>query len=548
MLCDHFDCSSSSRRRADADRYRTQTIVYTTETATATATTTTIASVELEAQEANAKADESYRKYSLTSTDDCPSENMSSLRELTQKFKFINMPICTSKSAPEADATEVRGAPDGGDCLTSMECDQNSDTESRHDQQETYNNVENYDQSDEEEATEYSESEDQSIVKTPVRARIAKPMEIPDIQLMTNAADEPAKIVRGRKKPAYISPYSIQYQRTMSPQTRVATNKTLTQQSTAATMHTKTAGTRLASTKKPQAQANVDAKTSATQQATVPASLERQGTFVQEEPTIATCQVPVVVSDVKAALPSKTVTTASGSPQRSSKLPTKRATAAAASKSNTALIQPATTRKIPIATKSNSPKHRQVTATIGAATSAGMPQRSNSNSAIRVTSSAARITRVSATTPPTRSNSNLNSRDTAATAAAKATKSAAAKINQAQSRIANIWKRVNDVKSKQQEQYKTPRTTITRGTAAVVSRLKSQQTKSSPALNAPKTTLGQRTTTPQLQQQQKKQTLTRSSTFDNTPHGRVGALQNVPPKVTVNAGGGPPIAQRGSRK
>ncbi|XP_011208588.2 uncharacterized protein LOC105229824 [Bactrocera dorsalis] len=531
--------SSSSRRRTDAERYRTQTIVYTTETTTTT--TTTITSNELEAQEINASADESAGPYSLTSTDDCPSENMSSLRELTEKFKFINMPIHTSKSAPESEATEVRGAPDGGDCLTSMECDQNSDTESRHDQQEAYNHVKNYDErSEEEEATEESDSENQSVVKTPARARIAKPIEIPDIQSVANAADEQAKIVRGRKKPAYISPYSIQYQRTISPQTRVATNKTLTQQSTTTTQ-AKTAGTRLASPKKAQTHANVDAKTNAA----APPPLERQGTFVQEEPTIATCQVPVVVSEVKATAAPKAATTAGGSPQRSSKLPTKRATAAAASKSNTALIQPATTRKIPIATKTNSPKHRKVTATIGAATSAGMPQRSNSNAAIRVTSSAARITRVSATTPPTRSNSNLNSRDTAATAAANATKSAAAKINQAQSRIANIWKRVNDVKSKQQEPYKAPRVNIARGSAAVVSKLKSQQTKSSPALNAPKTILAARTTAPQ---QQKKQTLIRSSTFDNTPNGDVGALQNVPPKVAVNAGGGMSVAQRAGRK
>nr|XP_014087971.1 uncharacterized protein LOC106616045 [Bactrocera oleae]XP_036214461.1 uncharacterized protein LOC106616045 [Bactrocera oleae] len=533
--------SSSSRRRADAERYRTQTIVYTTETTTTT--TTTITSNELEAQEINASADESAGPYSLTSTDDCPSESMSSLRELTQKFKFINMPIRTSKSAPEAEATEVRGAPDGGDCLTSMECDQNSDTESRHEQQVAYNNIKCYnDQSEEEEASAESESENSSVVKTPARARIAKPIELPDIQSVANAADEQAKIVRGRKKPAYISPYSIQYQRTISPQTRVATNKTLTQQSIAPTSQTKTTSSRLASPKKAQTQGNADAKTNAT----APPPLERQGTFVQEEPTIATCQVPVVVSAVKVAGAAKSATTAGGSPQRFSKLPTKRATASVASKTNTALIQPATTRKIPIATKSNSPKHRKVTATIGAATSAGMPQRSNSNAAIRVTSSAARITRVSATTPPTRSNSNLNSRDTAATAAANATKSAAAKINQAQSRIANIWKRVNDVKSKQQEPYKAPRVNIARGSAAVVSKLKSQQTKSSPALNAPKTItmLAARTAA----SQQQKQTLIRSSTFDNTPNGGVGALQNVPPKVAVKAGSGMSVAQRGGRK
>ncbi|XP_017493907.1 PREDICTED: uncharacterized protein LOC108382021 [Rhagoletis zephyria] len=177
-----------------------------------------------------------------------------------------------------------------------------------------------------------------------------------------------------------------------------------------------------------------------------------------------------------------------------------------------------------------------------------MPQRSNSNAAIRVTSSAARITRVSTTTPPTRSNSNLNSRDTATTAAAHATKNAVAKINQAQSRIANIWKRVNDAKSIRQDQQKGPRVSAARGSAAVVSKLKSQQTKSSPALNAPKTTVGQRTTQ-QQQQLQKKQTLIRSSTFDNTPKGVDGELQNGAVKTAVNTVGGRLAGlQRGGRK
>ncbi|CAD6992629.1 unnamed protein product [Ceratitis capitata] len=538
--------SSCSRRRADAERYRTQTIVYTTDTATTT--TTTITSNELAKQDINASTYESGGPQTFISNDDCPSENMSSLREFTQKFKFITMPVGPSKSAPEAEAAEMRNAPDGGEC-TSMECDQNSDTESRHDQQETYAIVEDSDDLSEEDTTEDSDSEEQSIAKPPARARIAKPIEIPDLQTVTEAADEQAKAVRGRKKPAYISPYSIQYQRTISPQTRIATNKTLTS-TTAANgprkRDSKVAGLeatamRLTTTKKTlHTQLNGDAKAASTQQPPATPSLERQGTFVQEEPTVSTCQVPVVVSEVKAAAAS------GGSPQRSSKLPTKRATGAAAAKTTTTFTQPATTRKIPIATKSSSPKHRKVAATISAA----MPQRSNSNAAIRVTSSAARITRVSATTPPTRSNSNLNNRDTAATAAAQATKNAAAKINQAQSRIANIWKRVNDVKSKQQDQYKAPRANATRASsAAVVSKLKSQQTKSSPALNAPKTAIGQRTSTQlqQQQQQQKKQTLIRSSTFDNTPNG-----VTMPAKVTINAGagagGGLTGVQRGGRK
>ncbi|XP_054726539.1 adenomatous polyposis coli protein [Anastrepha obliqua] len=533
---------SSSRRRSDAERYRTQTIVYNTSTAK---TTTTIASNDMEANEANASADESAGPYSLTSTDDCASESMCSLRAMTQKFKFINMPINISKTAPEAEAAEVRGVPDGGDC-TSIECDQNSETESCHDQHETYGIAENYDNQSEEDASDNSESEEHSLVKSPARARITKPTEPAAVEDVSN--NDQAKAVRGRKKPIYISPYSIQYQRTMSPQTRIATNKTLTPTKTAQ-LHTlrkrdtnvvapEMAGTRLPAPKKVQTQVSAGAQATTTQQGAAPPSLDRQGTFVQEEPTITTCQVPVVVSDVKAILPPATAT-AGGSPQRSSKLPTKRATAVAASKSTTTSTQPAITRKIPIAAKSSSPKQRKVVTT----GSTGMPQRSNSNAAIRVTSSAARVKRVSATTPPTRSNSNLNSRDTVATAAAHATKNAAAKINQAQSRIANIWKRVNDAKSKQQEQQRVPRANAARGTTAVVSKLKSQQTKSSPALNMPKKAAVQRAT--QQQQQQKKQTLIRSSTFDNTPNGVGGALQNVSTKIAVNAGGG---LARGGRK
>ncbi|XP_036345799.1 uncharacterized protein LOC118755048 [Rhagoletis pomonella] len=113
------------------------------------------------------------------------------------------------------------------------------------------------------------------------------------------------------------------------------------------------------------------------QQAAAPHSLEQQGTFVQDEPTIATCQVPVVVSDVKATLPSTatTTTTTGGSPQRSSKQPTKCNAPVTTSKSTPA----ATSREIPIAAKSGSPKHRKVIATASAVTSGAMPQRSNSN-------------------------------------------------------------------------------------------------------------------------------------------------------------------------
>ncbi|XP_067616772.1 streptococcal hemagglutinin isoform X2 [Eurosta solidaginis] len=514
--------SSPSRRRADADRYRTQAIVYNTTPETSSNT-----------DKSNANKLQESRVTTDERTDDCPSENISSLLALTQKYKFINMPLKAAKTTPEAEALEIRGTPDGGDC-TSIECDQNSETESCHDQREIYqeDNAENFsEQSDEEGATKDSESQEHSLAKPIPRARIAKPDEKVKVTADAAPVEENAKVVHGRKKPAYISPYSIQYQRKMSPQTRTATNKSLKP-----TTGTALRGTRLIVPKKVQAQLGVAPRTASTTKpkTTAPAqpappTLERQGTFVQEEPTIATCQVPVVISDVKA-----TGTASGTSPQHSSKLPTKR-TNTAPTASKTAIKNPstpATTRKIPIAsTKLCSPKHRKL-ASITNTNVSGMPQRSNSNATIRVTNSAARSTRVSTTTPPTRSNSNLNSRDSQSTTAANSTRNATAKINQAQSRIANIWKRVNDAKSKQQEQpigvgaritNRTLNNGAARGSAAVVSKLKTQQTKSTPALNAPKA-LGahQRTTEQRQQQRPKTQTLIRSSTFDNTATGSGG--------------------------
>jgi len=190
-----------------------------------------------------------------------------------------------------------------------------------------------------------------------------------------------------------------------------------------------------------------------------PARLERQGTFVKDEPTNSNVQVPVV--ETKPAQTSPT--------HRASKLPTKKGTASGGSPSKAG-----SPKRIPLA-----PARRMT------------PQRANTSLRLAAGKSpaASRVVscRVSSTTPPSRSNSNLNGSSAAAAAAAK--------INQAQSRIANIWKRVDEAKTKQSS-----------------SNLRTQKTKSSNMLNANGT----------------KPTLLRSSTFDNTPSTAGGVKSKLP--------------------
>ncbi|XP_017006198.2 adenomatous polyposis coli protein [Drosophila takahashii] len=259
------------------------------------------------------------------------------------------------------------------------------------------------------------------------------------VELKTLEPATAVKLVRGRKKPAYVSPYSMQSQRNSSG-TASAKKKTL---SPTIAKRSLVPGAK----KKPTPPKEVAAPAA-------PPRLERQGTFVKDEPTNANVQVPVVEGKTSPS-------------HRASKLPTKKA-----------------------AGSSDSPK-RTIVAPVRRAT----PQRANTSlrlagakspAASRVTS-----TRVSSTTPPSRSNSNLNGSSAAAAAAAK--------INQAQSRIANIWKRVDEAKTRQSS-----------------ANLKSQKTKSSNTLNGNGNGNGA------------KPTLLRSSTFDNSPNPGAAVKSKLP--------------------
>lgn len=282
---------------------------------------------------------------------------------------------------------------------------------------------------------------------------------------------EPAaavKVVRGRKKPAYISPYSMQSQRNNSAAAVAsagnAKNKTL---SPTIAKRNALPGARLPAKKKLTPPPKKPAPAAA------PPCLERQGTFVKDEPTNINAQVPIV----EAVSPT----------HRISKLPMKRTTAKTTTATTTSMRTTTALTKTSI--KAASPK--RVIAKSMTRVVPQQQQRANTN--IRLASAkaaaasrvAAQASRVSSTTPPSRSNSNLNGGNATTAAAA-----AAAKINQAQSRIANIWKRVDEAKTKGSKQP-----------IKQSSNLRTQQTKSSNTLNG----------------NSARPLLLRSSTFDNTP-------------------------------
>ncbi|XP_017083201.2 LOW QUALITY PROTEIN: adenomatous polyposis coli homolog [Drosophila eugracilis] len=362
---------ANGRRRGSAERYKTQLI-------------------------------ECPRALIQPQSDDCPSEQLSSIRAMMQQFTYItNINIGQSQETSEnADST--------GEAEESPECDQNSETESCDGQ------------------------EPAQLPPPPPMVELKSPTVKP-------ATLEPAtavKLVRGRKKPAYVSPYSMQSQRSNN-NTASAKKKTLSPTIAKRSVVPAGAGARLPAKKKPTPPPEP-----------APARLERQGTFVKDEPTNSNVQVPVVET--------KPAQTSPG--HRASKLPTKKTT------TGDSPSKAGSPKRVPLA-----PVRRMT------------PQRANTSlrlagakspAATRVVSA-----RVSSTTPPSRSNSNLNGSSAAAAAAAK--------INQAQSRIANIWKRVDEAKTKKSS-----------------SNLKSQKTKSSNTLNGNGT----------------KPTLLRSSTFDNTPN------------------------------
>ncbi|KAH8311504.1 hypothetical protein KR044_006661 [Drosophila immigrans] len=407
---------AQGRRRGSAERYKTQLIE---------------CPRQLLQQQSNGNVDD----------DGGISEQLSSMRAMMQQFTYITD---INFGQPQEELMEQPDDP------PSCELDQNSETESCHE-------------------------------PPPAAAPIPKKA-TPPPTLEPAAA---VKVVRGRKKPAYVSPYSMQSQRNSSAAAAAAAatpnkNKTLSptiakrnalpgmrlpMKKKAAGAGTAAAAKEAKPTAKPAAAATASAVNGAAE--AIPATrLERQGTFVKDEPTNINAQVPVVEA-------------LSPTTQRASKLPTKRTTTVKAT--------------TVVATKASSPKRsigKPATTALGGRSA---PQQQRANTNIRLASAkaaaasrvAAQASRVSSTTPPSRSNSNLNGNTAAAAAAAK--------INQAQSRIANIWKRVDEAKTKQGKQQPS----------SVVSNLKTQQTKSSNTLHNGGT----------------RPTLLRSSTFDNTPPG-----------------------------
>ncbi|XP_061393889.1 uncharacterized protein LOC133329430 [Musca vetustissima] len=439
-----------SRRRSSQERYRTQTISYS----------------DLQA----------HLKQEANSTDITSTSN----------YRFTHT---TSDTVLSTDQTELNTKLDQD--LTSLEYDQNSETESCH----------NYDTkphvlTDCEEEQEPDDPETETIEV--IRPRIVIPGEKNASHNDANAENgeeeqsSPVKAIRGGKKPQYVSPYSMKFQKTSEPSKPVKAQATTPATATKPNLQLRkpngtsvvAANTKLAQ-KKPLKDAAVKEKTTneVAKEVPPPAPLERQGTFVKDEPSVDASTVPVVETSPKKS--------------KLSKLPMKRQLSTPSS--NTSPQKTASTRKLP--TSANS----ALSVTNNRRTFGGSitkPQRANSNVNIRVTTNAARIavlsTRVSTTTPPSRSNSTLNSANAAVTAA----QNAAAKINQAQSRIAGIWRRVDEAKNKQQ-------TTTTKATN------KGSQLSG-------KTANATNTTTPQPG------TLVRSTTFDNSP-----PLTVIKPKAGV---------------
>nr|XP_013097498.1 unnamed protein product [Stomoxys calcitrans] len=389
-----------SRRRSSQERYRTQTINYS----------------DLQANLNQLNSAECQMEQSDNS--------VCSLQTMTQNFKFINT-SGGNNSKLDQD-------------LTSLEYDQNSETESCHNfdsKQPTLTDCEEEHELEEAEA----EMERNSEV---VRPRIVKPGEgggvntlVPDEEQEQQSS--PVKAIRGGKKPQYISPYSIKYQKANNESPTKSASKASTATANKTNFLRKPTAAAGANTKLAQKKTIKDtaASCAAESKPQPPAVLERQGTFVKDEPSLDASTVPVVETSPKKS--------------KLSKLPMKRQLSAI-SPSNTSPQKTANTRKLPISSTSsglgNATKRNFVNGSIS------KPQRANSNVNIRVTTNAARIavlsSRVSTTTPPSRSNSTLNSANAAVTAA----QNAAAKINQAQSRIAGIWRKVDEVKNKQQQQ------------------------------------------------------------------------------------------------
>lgn len=420
---------SSTRRNANPERFRTRTISYTCEP-------------ELnncDIQSIGASNDQG----SLTSTDDC-SEEMNSIKAMTKQFKFI----ASTELIATADHTELKESCSMQTVIVtpsitttiesdynSMECDQTSETES------CYQN--NY-RTDEEASPKRG---------GPRIVKLGDKDSGTEVNFSEDGLTPPesaVKAVRGRKKPQYISPYRRTTRPVFSGKsqisniTNIAVNKTAQlKKSSVTSIKQKTIkSSNLATLKKSDVPSKLIApNTCQTKKPApsetgapslvVPPTLERQGTFVQDEPTITDVPVPVV--DVVV------------SPSRASKLPMKKSIAAKL-KPPSSKIAPTATEKLP--RQISMPARPNTTNAASGVASDGkrkgfigvrkspsvptVPQRSNSNANIRVTPSVQSLrSNLPSTTPPSRSNSNL---------------STATKINQISSRIAGIWKKVDEAK------------------------------------------------------------------------------------------------------
>uniref|UniRef100_A0A1A9X1C1 Protein zer-1 homolog-like C-terminal domain-containing protein n=1 Tax=Glossina brevipalpis TaxID=37001 RepID=A0A1A9X1C1_9MUSC len=373
------------RRRSGQDRYKTQTIVYTSVTNNIETNAFNELTGNLEGDSLPTIFSNEFRSESI-----------------------INMP-----SRIEND-------------LNSLECDQNSETESTHD----LNNSNSSDDGDDDDTSEIP------------RPRVVKPdvdKNFTVVAFEKEKHETSMKALRGGKRVQYISPYSKQYQRinngnnlgTKSGQNDNISTKHKSTYLSGANVSNYTMRKRLDQFKRNNSSLAQKRKSTSVaiekDKENPQSSLQRQNTFVKEEPSIDKAVVPVVEET-------------SPTRQYTSKLPTKRQSLSANSANNSPqkaaatrkLLNPISNRRLP-------------------ASSEG-PQRANSNVNIRVTTNAARIavlsSRISASTPPSRSNSTINS-VTAATAA----QNAAAKINQVQSRIASIRHKIEEPKNRQQNKF-----------------------------------------------------------------------------------------------
>ncbi|XP_055848796.1 uncharacterized protein LOC129913873 [Episyrphus balteatus] len=468
--------SAIQKRNANPERYRTRTISYTRDQELN----------NFDIQSIGASNDQE----SLTSTDDC-SEEMSSIKAMTKQFKFIASSDliaepnttdieegCSMQTVVIAPSTTTTAESD----YNSMECDQTSETES------CYQN--NY------------QNDDEAPAKRLIRPRIVK-LGDKDSGTEVNFSEDGltppesvVKAVRGRKKPQYISPYRKTTARPSFPSkaqisniTNIAVNKTSQlkklpvtslKQKNAATTKPLSGVVALKKSDVPSKLGSIvpsvsPSKKSAAKNDTLvvpsvapPPTLERQGTFVQDEPTITDVPVPVVVS-----------------PTRASKLPLKKSIATKL-KPPSSKVAPTVVGKLPrqvtmparpyTAASSIDLKRKGLVGVRKSPSVPTVPQRSNSNASIRVTPSINALrSNLPSTTPPSRSNSNLTT---------------ATKINQISSRIAGIWKKVDE--AKRTATKTTPMPTATAKQAATTAAAKPSQMKTTGKLN-------------------------RSSTFDNSP-------------------------------